>query len=145
MPEIVRVLRVLEYTGTREFVNSCLKNSIQGSKIVPGGGEIKSAVLGIVPDILDIQLPIGVTQDMIDRMEEDLLRAKETMARIIIQRPTRYPLIHKDCGGEVRADTTDPNPYIYETESGTIEKHFPLICQECHDEITSERELESNE
>lgn len=50
----VRVLRIIEYVGSREEVEKTLKHSSvpnNGSKIV-GGLEIRSAIVGDFPEIL---------------------------------------------------------------------------------------------
>lgn len=62
LPEdIVRVLRIIEYTGPRSVVEECVARSIQGEKRVPGGqrgnsgaGElvIRAATIGAYPEIL---------------------------------------------------------------------------------------------
>ena len=45
--ERVRVLRVLEYSGTREFVERCLeKRAIKEAYIVSDGNTIREAFLG---------------------------------------------------------------------------------------------------
>lgn len=55
MNEIVRVLRVLEYVGTREWVEMSLKNRLIKGTWSPGGGttqQIKEAIIGEFPEIL---------------------------------------------------------------------------------------------
>ena len=56
MSDKVRVLRILEYVGEREWVEECLKGSIvplNGQKQVGKKGLIKSAVIDTFPEILD--------------------------------------------------------------------------------------------
>lgn len=53
--EIVRVLRVLEYTGTRRFVERSLEVAsvpLNGEKAV-GEGWIKSALIGTFPEVVE--------------------------------------------------------------------------------------------
>ena len=58
--EVVRVLRVVEYVGDREWVEWQVAHSIQGEKEVDstlsnnphGKGIIKAATIGIYPEIL---------------------------------------------------------------------------------------------
>lgn len=54
--DVVRVLRVIEYVGTRKKVEACLQRSIHGSKILPvhSNGEFLSifvSTVGVVPEI----------------------------------------------------------------------------------------------
>lgn len=49
--EIVRVFRIIEYVGTREWVEKTVSLSIQGQKVVDGN-TIKAATLGMYPEIL---------------------------------------------------------------------------------------------
>ena len=47
-----RILRVIEYTGTDEFLNACIeKRQVKGTMTVPNGC-IREAILGDVPEIL---------------------------------------------------------------------------------------------
>lgn len=50
--DIVRVLRVIEYVGEREWVESTVANSIQGTKTVSYKGTIRAATIGSYPEIL---------------------------------------------------------------------------------------------
>lgn len=51
-PEIVRVLRVVEYSGPRAAVEKQVANSIHGERRLPNGVVIKAASLGEFPEIL---------------------------------------------------------------------------------------------
>ncbi len=48
----VRVLRVIEYAGERDRVETLVANSIHGEKQV-GGLTIKAATIGTYPEILE--------------------------------------------------------------------------------------------
>lgn len=52
----VRVLRVIEYVGDREWVENTLSRSIQGTKVVDSkygkANEIRTAIVGNFPEIL---------------------------------------------------------------------------------------------
>jgi hypothetical protein len=51
----VRVLRILEYVGDREWVEECLKGSVvplNGQKQLNNGNIIKSALIDNFPEIL---------------------------------------------------------------------------------------------
>jgi hypothetical protein len=53
--EIVRVLRVIEYVGEREWVERQVAESIHGVKYISGSwgkGEIRAATVGVYPEIL---------------------------------------------------------------------------------------------
>lgn len=50
--DIIRVLRVIEYIGPRSWVESTVANSIQGTKLLMGGKEIRAATVGTYPEIL---------------------------------------------------------------------------------------------
>ena len=55
MSDKVRVLRILEYVGDREWVEECLKGSVvplNGQKQLSKKGLIKSAVIDTFPEIL---------------------------------------------------------------------------------------------
>lgn len=61
-PEMVRVLRVIEYVGDRKWVEATLKAGIQGTKVIPGKGYdnlIKTAIIDIFPEVLDKGGDIG--------------------------------------------------------------------------------------
>lgn len=47
----VRVLRVIEYVGPREWVEKTVGNSVHGTKII-GPGCISAATLGTYPEVL---------------------------------------------------------------------------------------------
>jgi len=50
--DIVRVLRVVEYVGTREWVEETVKRSLHGTRVVEGYGTITAATLGAFPEVL---------------------------------------------------------------------------------------------
>ena len=51
--DFVRVLRVLEYSGPRTWVEQTLeRNAIKGTFTTENGGRITSAILGTFPEIL---------------------------------------------------------------------------------------------
>lgn len=52
MSDIVRVLRVIEYIGPREWVEKTVGNSIHGTKTVQPNCEIRAATIGTYPEIL---------------------------------------------------------------------------------------------
>ena len=52
-PEIVRVLRILEYIGPRAWVEETVRRSIHGERVMPNGGRIRAVTLGLYPDILN--------------------------------------------------------------------------------------------
>lgn len=55
MSDKVRVLRILEYVGDREWVEECLKGSVvplNGQKQLNNGNIIKSALIDNFPEIL---------------------------------------------------------------------------------------------
>lgn len=51
MKDIVRVLRVIEYVGEREWVERTIERSIHGT-MKCGQGEIRAAVVGAFPEVL---------------------------------------------------------------------------------------------
>ena len=52
--DIVRVLRIIEYTGTRSAVESLVATSIHGEKVVcKGGVTIRATTLGTYPEIME--------------------------------------------------------------------------------------------
>lgn len=56
MADIVRVLRVIEYTGPRGKVEDQVARSLHGEKRLPTGVTIKAATVGIYPEILENML-----------------------------------------------------------------------------------------
>ena len=52
MPNIVRVLRIIEYVGEREWVEKTVANSVRFKHV--GKGFIQGATLSAYPEILDI-------------------------------------------------------------------------------------------
>lgn len=50
----VRVLRILEYEGDREWIEKTLScRGVKGSYTIPGKGTIKEAIVGEFPTILE--------------------------------------------------------------------------------------------
>lgn len=52
MTEMVRVLRIVEYIGPRDWVESTVNKSIQGVKLLGEGKQIRATTLGNFPDII---------------------------------------------------------------------------------------------
>jgi hypothetical protein len=55
--DIIRVLRVIEYQGPRDWVENAVAKSIHGEKRV-NGGVIRGATLGVVAEILG-EVPVA--------------------------------------------------------------------------------------
>ena len=53
MKDIVRVLRVIEYVGSREWVETQVKGSLHGERKGIGDVIIKAATIGTYPEILE--------------------------------------------------------------------------------------------
>ena len=53
MGDIIRVLRVIEYTGPRDKVEDQVARSLHGEKRLPNGVTIKAATVGVYPELLD--------------------------------------------------------------------------------------------
>lgn len=53
MADIVRVLRIIEYTGPRDRVEETIANSIQGTRDCGRGLIIRGATIGTYPEILE--------------------------------------------------------------------------------------------
>ncbi len=53
MPDIVRVLRVIEYVGYRDWVEKAVAASIHGTKAINDDCFIKAATIGAYPEILE--------------------------------------------------------------------------------------------
>jgi hypothetical protein len=56
--DIVRVLRIIEYTGPRDWVERTVANSVHGTKDM-GHGKISGATIGSYPEILHMAAPKG--------------------------------------------------------------------------------------
>lgn len=71
MGEKIRVLRVLEYIGEREWVENTLSRSIKGTLIVDSkkGNLIKAATLGDFPEVLNRE-EIETLDEYIDRARQ---------------------------------------------------------------------------
>lgn len=57
MSDIIRVLRVIEYTGPRDKVEDQVSRSLHGEKRLPNGVTIKAATVGTYPEMLE-NLPV---------------------------------------------------------------------------------------
>ncbi len=57
MTDIIRVLRVIEYTGPRAAVENQVANSIHGEKRLTNGVIIRVATVGAYPELL-ANLPV---------------------------------------------------------------------------------------
>lgn len=62
--ELVRVLRVIEYTGPRALVEAQVERSLHGTKRLTNGVTIKAATIGEYPELLAdlegvVQFPEG--------------------------------------------------------------------------------------
>lgn len=53
MADIVRVLRIIEYTGPRDKVEDQVARSLHGEKRLPNGVTIKAVTMGAYPEILE--------------------------------------------------------------------------------------------
>ena len=53
MADIIRVLRIIEYTGPRDRVEDQVARSLHGEKRLPNGVTIKAATVGAYPEILE--------------------------------------------------------------------------------------------
>ena len=53
--DIVRVLRIIEYSGPRDRVEDTVSKSIFGTKDAGNGLTIKAATIGSYPEILEIR------------------------------------------------------------------------------------------
>lgn len=50
--DIVRVLRIVEYVGPRDWVEHTVKNAIHGEKSCGIGKTIRATTLGVYPDLI---------------------------------------------------------------------------------------------
>ncbi len=57
MTDIIRVLRIIEYTGPRDKVEDQVARSLHGEKRLPNGVTIKAVTVGAYPEILE-NLPV---------------------------------------------------------------------------------------
>lgn len=57
MSDIVRVLRVVEYVGPREWVEETVGRSIHGQREINVGKYIRAATLGTYPEAIDPRVP----------------------------------------------------------------------------------------
>lgn len=85
---IVRVLRLLEYVGEREMVESALQRSIKGTLLVPGakhgdrvGLIIRAATLGDFPEIMTDEQVQSVDAWVEEKMKAGLA-ARESAERV---------------------------------------------------------------
>ena len=48
-----RILRVIEYVGTTEFISDCInQRGLKGTKIIPGKGFMREAIVGETIELL---------------------------------------------------------------------------------------------
>lgn len=94
---MVRVLRVLEYVGEREFIEDLVERSIHGVKVLERG-EIRAATIGVYPDYLNLpdedDLPGGAQE------EEGAVPLSPSSSDPPFSAPT-CPLCGVTLGGEV--------------------------------------------
>lgn len=66
MPEdIVRVLRVIEYVGPRQWVEETIARSVHGTKKI-GPGEIRAATLGTYPEVLHAEVSEAPMENLLE-------------------------------------------------------------------------------
>lgn len=53
MPDHIRVLRIIEYTGPRAQVEDQVSRSLHGQKSLPNGITIRAATVGAYPEIIE--------------------------------------------------------------------------------------------
>jgi hypothetical protein len=64
-----RVLRIIEYSGTREWVDKQIANrSVKGTRVVVNGGTLREAIIGDVPELL------GHSENFEGRHEDENVR-----------------------------------------------------------------------
>jgi len=63
MSNLVRVLRVIEYVGTREWVEDIVSKSVHGVKTL-GNGQIRASTIGEFPDILSYNDSAKIKKDL---------------------------------------------------------------------------------
>ena len=60
MSDLVRVLRIIEYTGEREAVEAAVAKSLHGEKRLVNGKNfgliIRAATIGTYPEILEVEV-----------------------------------------------------------------------------------------
>jgi hypothetical protein len=56
----IRVLRVIEYTGDREWIEKTLEKSLHGTWRLPNGGEIRSSIIGDFAEIVPKEVHEGI-------------------------------------------------------------------------------------
>jgi hypothetical protein len=52
VPDIVRVLRIVEYVGPRDWVEQTVAGSINGTRVIAADRHISAATIGAFPEIL---------------------------------------------------------------------------------------------
>lgn len=60
--ELVRVLRIIEYVGPREWVEEIVARSIHGTKQLANNKCIRAATIGTYPEILEGTVEMEVTE-----------------------------------------------------------------------------------
>lgn len=59
MGDTVRVLRIVEYVGPRDWVEQTVKQSIHGEKALGTDKFIRAATIGLYPEILETEKVYG--------------------------------------------------------------------------------------
>jgi hypothetical protein len=55
MADIVRVTRIIQYVGEREWVEKTVSNSVHGTKVLPNGCLINAVTLNEFPEALTLE------------------------------------------------------------------------------------------
>ena len=106
MPENdqIRILRVIEYSGPREAVESQVANSIHVVKVVSTGVVIKAATIGAFPEVLDEATIVDgeaerfarrerLLEDQISGMRRELAELKGEVGFLIVRVPTTSSIL----------------------------------------------------
>jgi hypothetical protein len=71
MTDIVRVLRIIEYTGLRHRVEETVARSVNGTRVVDHGLTIRGATIGMFPEVLESH--VETPQDVVPQDVEEFL------------------------------------------------------------------------
>lgn len=104
MTTLVRVLRIIEYVGPREWVEETVINSINGTKIVNINCMIRAATIGSYPEILS---PVVKDEERTYFTQEELSKIELSGWNFLPTGPEEWDWLKADSDGRIVARQGD--------------------------------------
>lgn len=86
MSNRVRVLRLIEYVGTPEWVNKCIEGrAVKGRRVISGDNFIQEGIIGEVPEVLPSPDPLMLTTNEFSILEQLATPVNELRPAYVIE------------------------------------------------------------